>query len=635
MNAESSGGWRGPTAGAVAAAALALAAVAVLDPQRIGAAPPALGLAALSAVLSVRAHTFVRWAAGLAAAWAIAACVGPEFRGDAGSYFVYLRSAAFDRDLDFTNDWEGLERPPPPATAGGRPGNTQSVGPALAWSPFFGVAHAYVLAERAQGRLRYAADGFSTPYRRAPVLGTLAALLGGVLLLGRALARAFGPRVGWLSVAATATATPVLYYALVVPAMAHGLTFAASAALLWACLRSRERPGPGSWALVGALLGAAALVRWQAAVWGLFVAVLAIVEWRRGRARAAWIAGAAGLTAVLLLPQLAAWHALYGRFLTVPQGPGYMDWRAPHLADVLLSADHGLFAWTPLAWLGLAGLVACWRRDRTVHTGALLVLAATAWVNGSVTDWDWAAGDAFGARRFDLAMPLVAWGLATLLAAVVPLLARRPLLLPAALLAVFAAWNVGLVALFREGRHAGAAPIDVVAGGQARLGRDAVLSVAGTVGGARARALAYKHLSGEYLFGLHPDGVVELAAEERLLREGWSARANRSQAPHFRWALWPRACLLLPLASAHDVTLEVTARAPRRALPQSADATWNDAPLATTPLTAEWQTIALRVPKDRVRAGENSFCLAFASAADGDEGGRVAAAVATVRLSTD
>jgi hypothetical protein len=636
VNADASGGWRGPTAGAAAVAALALAAVAVLDPLRSQAAFPALALAGLAAALCPRGRALVRCAAGLAAAWALAACVGPEFRGDAGSYFVHLRSAVFDRDLDFTNDWEGLERPAPPATAAGRPGNTQSVGPALAWSPFFGVAHAYVLCERAQGRLRYAADGFSAPYRRAPVLGTLAGLLAGALLLGRALARRFDPRVGWLSVAATVTATPVLYYALVVPAMAHGLTFGATAALLWACVRARERPGPYTWALVGALLGAAALVRWQSAVWGLFVAVLAIVEWRRGRARAAWIAGAAALAALLLLPQLAAWHALYGRFLTVPQGPGYMDWRAPHLTDVLLSADHGLFSWTPIAWLGLAGLALGWRRDRTVHTGALLVVAATAWVNGSVTDWDWAAGDAFGARRFDLALPFVAWGLAALLAGARPLLVRTPLLLPAALLAALAAWNVGLVALFRQGRYAGAAPVDRVAADQARLGRDALLAAAGTVAGPRGRALAYKHLSAEYLFSaVHPDGVIELAAEERLLREGWSARANRSDVPHFRWALWPEACLLVPLASSHGLTLEVLARAPRRALPQSAAVTWNGAPLATAPLTAEWQTLALLVPRERVRGGENRLCLGFANAADGDEGGRVAAAVATLRVRID
>ena len=313
-----------------------------------------------------------------------------------------------------------------------------------------------------------------------------------------------------------------------------------------------------------------------------------------------------------------------------------MDWTAPHLADVLLSADHGLFAWTPLAWLGLAGLVVCWRRDRTIATGALLVVAATAWVNGSVTDWDWAAGDAFGARRFDLAMALVAWGLAALLAAARPGSSARPCSSPRR-----SSWRSrpGTSASSRSsGRAASRAPPPPTWSRPARRGSCATgcSRRPSRIAGTRGRALAYKHLSGEYLFGaVHPDGVVELAAEERLLREGWSARANRSDTPHFRWALAPEACLLVPLASAHDLTLEVLARAPRRALPQSVTATWNGAPLATAPLTPEWQTLALRMPKDRVRSGENRLCLAFTNAADGDENGRVAAAVATVRVRID
>jgi hypothetical protein len=561
--------------------------------------------------------------------------VGPEFRGDAGSYFVYLRSAAFDRDLDFRNDWEGLELPVPAALPSGRPLNTQSVGPALAWSPFFAAAHGYVLWERAHGRLRYAADGFAPPYRRAAALGTPAYVLAGLVLLGGALARRFGRRIGWLALGAGVLATPVVYYTIVVPAMAHGLTFAACAALLWACCRARETPSARRWLAVGLLLGLAALMRWQAAVWALLVVVLALGEWRAGRARAGWLAGGAALSGLLLVPQLLAWRALYGRFFTVPQGPGYMDWSAPHLVDVLFSADHGLFAWSPVAWLGLAGLLIGLRRDPRFHAGALLVCAAAAWVNGSVTDWDWAAGDAFGARRFDLAVPLLAWGLALLLRAARPALLRAPLLAPAALLVALTAWNVGLVALFREGRYPGAAPFDRVAGDQARLARELMLGAAERLSGTRGRALLYKHLSGEYLHDFHPDGVIQPAAEDRLLLGGWSARANRIVAPYFRWALAPEACLLVPLPAADQVTITVQARAPRRALPQTITAAWNDAVLGGAPLGPEWSEVAWTAPRAKSRAGENHLCLIFPSAVPGDEGYSVAAAVSRVAIHID
>ena len=624
-------------AAAFAAAALSASAIAVLDPARHAAALPAFLLAASAVALvpAGRARRPVVLGCALAATWCVVARVGPEFRGDAGSYFVYLRSAAFDRDLDFRNDWEGLELPVPPAPPGGRPLNSQSVGPALAWSPFFADAHAYVRWERAHGRVRYAADGFAPPYRRAAALGTPAYVLAGFVLLGGALARRFGPRIGWSALGAAVLATPVVYYTLVVPAMAHGLTFAACAALLWACARARETPSARRWLIVGLLLGIATLMRWQAVVWALLVVMLALGELRRGRVRIAWLAGGAGLAALMLVPQLLAWRILFGRFFTVPQGSGYLDWSAPHLADVLFSADHGLFAWSPVAWLGLAGLLIGLRRDPLLHSGALLVCAATAWVNGSVTDWDWAAGDAFGARRFDLAVPLLAWGLATLLRSAVPTLARAPLIAPAALLAALAAWNLGLVALFREGRYPGAAPLDRVAGDQGRQARDMALDTADRLAGARGRALAYKHLSGEYLYDLHPDGVVELAAEERLLRAGWSARASRSETPHFRWALAPEACLLVPLGASHPLTLTVQARAPRRALPQTMTAAWNGLDLGGTPLTSEWSEAVWTVAREKARPGENRLCLRFGNAAPGDEGERVAAAVATVRVRVD
>src|SRR4030095_16579031 len=116
------------------AAALTASALAVLDPlRRAGAAAGALLAAAAVLVCPARGRRALGGVAALGACWSVAAWVGPEFRGDAGSYFVYLRSAVFDHDLDFTNDWQGLERDPPPALPNGRPMNTQSVGPALLW----------------------------------------------------------------------------------------------------------------------------------------------------------------------------------------------------------------------------------------------------------------------------------------------------------------------------------------------------------------------------------------------------------------------------------------------------------------------------------------------------------------------
>jgi hypothetical protein len=428
-------------------AGLLLSGVGLLDP-RFG---PGLWLGPIFGGLGllVRPGRARRLAAALSLAFALGGFAKPEFRADAGSYFVHLRSLAFDHDLDFANDWALLGHPPKAGslTATGHVPTTQTVGPALLWSPFYAAAHVYVRLTRALGLSAWPANGASEPYRRALALGTVTAVVLAAFLLQRALARTFSPVVASLAVGAAILSSPVVYYTLVVPGMAHGLAFALAAALVFALAHAREVPSPGGWLRVGALLGLLVLVRPQTAVMALFVLPAALVAWRAGAVRPQVLALAAALALVLVTPQLVAWKTLFGAYLIVPQGPRYLDWSSPHLKDVLFSANHGLFAWSPALLLGLLGLVLHLRRDLTLAGGSLLAFAALAWTNGAVADWDWEGGDAFGARRFDVAVPLLAVGLAAFAERARTLAVRRPLVLPAGVLGLLALWNLGFVAL--------------------------------------------------------------------------------------------------------------------------------------------------------------------------------------------
>lgn len=568
-------------------------------------------------------------AAALSLAFALAGFTGPEFRADAGSYFVYLRSLAFDRDLDFANDWALLGRPPKASsgTATGHVSNTQTVGPALLWSPFYATAHAYVRASRALGLAAWPADGASEPYRRAPALGTVTAVVLAVLLLRRTLASAFTPGVATLAVAASVLASPVIYYTFVVPGMAHGLAFALAAALVVALVRVREALSLRGWLRVGALLGLLVLVRTQAAVMALLVLPTAIASWRARVVRPQVLAAAAALALALVTPQFLAWKAIFGAYLTLPQGPGYLDWSAPHLKDVLFSANHGLFAWSPALLLGLIGLVLHLRRDPALAGGALLAFAALAWTNGSVTDWDWEGGDAFGARRFDVAVPLFAVGLAAIAEHARALAARRPLLLPATVLVVFALWNLGFVALFRTGRYPEAAPFDRVARDEALLLRRVATGALG--------APAYDFFAGEYLFGaLGRGGVLALAhADDRTVASGFSPPAWREGGPAYRWALYPEACLMLPLrGDVRPAAVGILARAPRKLLPQEMTLLIGGAERGRAVLGAEWTSLRFAVPAEAFAPGENHLCLRFTRGLPGAAEARPAAAVAEVRL---
>ena len=103
--------------------------------------------------------------------------VTPRIRGaDEIEYFAYLRSAVFDRDLEFGNEYERFYAQDPRGLAGfkstfldkrepatGRHINFAPLGTALLWSPFYLLAHLGVTLARAAGA-SVAADGFSTPY---------------------------------------------------------------------------------------------------------------------------------------------------------------------------------------------------------------------------------------------------------------------------------------------------------------------------------------------------------------------------------------------------------------------------------------------------------------------------------------
>jgi hypothetical protein len=626
---------------ALAGLGLAWAVASLLDPARPAGilAGPALAAASLAVQRVLRrplrgllvVSTFTL-------AYALGAAAHPDLRrGDSLGYFAWLRSAAFDRDLDFANDYAEWGLAEPPLTATGRRYNQYTVGPAIVWSPFVLLGHLYALVDREIGPERHTVDGFSAPYLRGAALGTLTAGVAAAWLLGLVLAPRAGRSVAALAVVGAIATSPVLFYLFVHPLMAHGLTFAFAAALLWAADRAAAAPSRSRWLLLGALLGGAMAMRLQAGVLALVPAALAVVQLRERRAEPAWIGGAALAAALALLPQVVVWKILYGRFLHVPSGPGLREWApgegwfdpsSPRFVDVLLAADHGLFTWTPALLLAALGLLLALRAWPALAGAGLAVLVATAWVNGSLADW--AGSDAFGGRRFDVVVPFFAVGYAALL----ELCRRRPLLAPAALLAALVAWNAGVVNLFRNRGVTEAAALEQVASRQARQLRRLAEGVLGAVAGPRGRALAYKFFAGEFLYwNLNLAGTIDLGSgDTRYLAGEWSGPENREGPPNFRWAGKEGACVRFPLdRPEQDLRTVITARAPGRLESQTMSVALNGAVLKQAPLGRDWDDVTVVLPVHLLTPGENLLCLRFSAALPEQEGAR-AAAVSRIQL---
>jgi hypothetical protein len=232
-------------------------------------------------------------------------------------------------------------------TRSGRVENQWSIGPALLWLPFFAAAHLAALAGAGTP------DGYAPVYLWAVAIGT--ALYGfASLLLGVSLARRMG--LGrWAPLAAfamlAASSLPVYMYLL--PFHVHALAAFASGLFFWWGFVRLDRWRTRDWIVWGAIAGL------MVAVYFIHALFLVAVAWRllmpgsareRVRALAAIACGALPFAALHLWSR----YALYGSFTT-----GYRDrffFLSPRLIATAMSPEHGLFLWTPIVILALAGM---------------------------------------------------------------------------------------------------------------------------------------------------------------------------------------------------------------------------------------------------------------------------------------
>jgi hypothetical protein len=339
---------------------------------------------------------------------------GPTARlqADAEYYHCYLPSLLLDGDLDFENqyqvtqNWYGFG-----PTRTGKPGNVFGIGPAIFTLPFFAAGHA---AARLAGER---ADGFSGYEVKASLYASLLYTLAAVVLAWRFLVRKLGLPLESLAAAALLCAAgPVVYYAIRQPGYAHPFAACAAAAFLYAWDASFDAPRtPRTWLLLGALLGAMALARPQLVLWGALLVPAVVEDMRRKGWRALGLVAAALAVALAVFsPQMLAWRAIDGAWLTVPQGPDFMRWDAPAWSEVLFSTRNGLLAYAPLYAVAGAGLLLAIRGAPRLALGLVAGVLLQVVANGAV--WDWWGGGSFGGRRFDSCYLAFAFGLGWLVA---------------------------------------------------------------------------------------------------------------------------------------------------------------------------------------------------------------------------
>jgi hypothetical protein len=353
----------------------------------------------------------------------------------------------------------------------------------------------------------------------------------------------------------------------------------------------------------------------------------------RGRAALSRLARFAIGPAAFGLLQLVVWLQMYGwAFADVISGQSYVGRTELHVLDLLFSARHGLFVWTPIALVAVLGWIPLARRAPRLAAlfGLGFVLAVV--VNAAMQDW-WGS-DSFGQRRLLGLTPLFAFGLAAALEYVT----RRPLVLAAAVLAGFVLWNDQLSFIYNTQLLApktqaisldrlAAAQVELLyrkaAGWEERLPR-------------RLWFFLYEGLKGVWLDeGARSfEGVLDLGGRERdelagVLASGWRPPEDEAETG-FRRSRGAVSAARIPIRTPAGFAGVLRARSVLDT-PVPVTVVVNGRELATAPVGPAWSHVDFTVPAEAVQPGTNVLELRYGAGA-GRPGKEDAVAVDWIRL---
>ncbi|MBI4672668.1 MAG: glycosyltransferase family 39 protein [Chloroflexi bacterium] len=388
--------------------------------------------------------------------------------------------------------------------------NFGPLGTAVLWLPFYLVAHLVALVLQ-NFNPAFAANGISTPYIYAVCVGSVFYGWLGIYLAYR-IARHYFAEVTALGAALVILfATNAVYYMYVAPAFSHAASLFASALFVYVWWRTRDSRAQGnwqSWILLGASGGLMTMVREQEGVFFVIplVEFLGVVyaAWRTRDNLAAthqgrhferskaereisvlpreisatqfvatpprndirkllknWILGGVvmvGGAFVVFVPQFLVYRVLNGNFLPARNVTDKFTWNGDHILDILFSNFHGLFTWTPVVLLAVAGLFFLWRRDKMLAAAFLVALAVETYLLGSFSTWF--GGAAFGMRRFINCTVIFVVGLAAFAEA---LQTRVPRPVLAGVGALLILWNLFFILQFVTGMVPRQEPVDMLA----------------------------------------------------------------------------------------------------------------------------------------------------------------------------
>jgi len=378
---------------------------------------------------------------------------GPGLKGyDGQYYYVFVRSALLDGDLDFENEFSSLVTFPE-YIAGwesrrsetGLIGNPYPIGYALLSVPFFGLAHGVTHLHNALLTTAWPPNGYSAAYQFLVPLGHWAYACLGMVFVYLICRRFYGQRTALAATVVAWLGTAAIFYVVVGTYTSHPASLMTISAFILVVVHARASGSVVHWAAAGALGGLAALVRYQNGAFLIVPAVILLPSTARLLARRDWACLGRvvfnGLMVMLCFalvfsPQLVVWQILFGRVRGLGYNEQSIDWLHPTVWETIFSPSRGLIFWTPAVVVAFLAVPFFLRGHRGwLATGLVLGFVVQAYINCGWTGW---GGRIFGARAFTNSTYLYALGFCAA-AEALRRIARR---FAPALFALLIAWNV-------------------------------------------------------------------------------------------------------------------------------------------------------------------------------------------------
>jgi len=326
-----------------------------------------------------------------------------EIYADKAGYYSYLPAAVFcgfdperfpDSIVEKTGHGFDLNRDH------GKVFIKYTYGVSLLVSPFFFATHLLSRAFDVPDE-----GGFSPWYHRMVNIAAVVYLILGLMLLKRVLARFFKPVVQYTLLLVVYFGTNLFYFTIANSLMSHVYSFFLFALFLYALIRFLD-DHKYSWFLLLALAASlAALVRPTNAIIWLLVLFWDVDSGKAIMARIRLILKPKYLVTFLLillmiwLPQLFYWKHTWGSWLFYTyHDEGFNHWLMPNVHGVWFSPMNGLFLYSPVVLLMIAGMI--FMVINRVRNG-WLILILFLFVSYLFASWDcWYFGCSYGHRAF-------------------------------------------------------------------------------------------------------------------------------------------------------------------------------------------------------------------------------------------